>query len=106
MRANTGSGSGAGCSPSSSTRDGRGSGAVISPDGRWIAFTTWDDAAGGPIWKVRSNGGTPERLVVASRTDAGFIFYRPRLSMRVVSFEVERDEWGAAVAWSMALEEA
>lgn len=33
-----------------------------SPDGRWIAFTTWDDTVGGHIWKVRSNGGTPERL--------------------------------------------
>lgn len=33
-----------------------------SPDGRWIAFTTWDDTAGGHIWRVRSTGGNPERL--------------------------------------------
>ena len=55
---------------------------------------------------VHAVGATPERPVVASRTDGGFVFYRPRLSMRVLSFETERDEWNAAVAWSMALEEA
>lgn len=33
-----------------------------SPDGRWIAFTTWDDLEGGRLWKVRASGGTPEPL--------------------------------------------
>lgn len=33
-----------------------------SPDGRWIAFTSWDDAEGGHLWRVRVGGGTPERL--------------------------------------------
>lgn len=54
---------------------------------------------------VHADGGTPERPVVASRTDGGFVFYRPRLTMRVLSFEVDRDEWGAVVAWTMTLEE-
>ncbi|MCZ6917948.1 MAG: hypothetical protein O7I93_14325 [Gemmatimonadetes bacterium] len=34
-----------------------------SPDGQWIGFVTWDDADGGSVYKVRSNGrGDPERL--------------------------------------------
>ncbi|MEE8477619.1 MAG: hypothetical protein V3S19_04575, partial [Gemmatimonadales bacterium] len=33
-----------------------------SPDGRWIAFTSWDDLEGGSLWRVRSGGGSPERL--------------------------------------------
>ncbi len=33
-----------------------------SPDGRWIAFTTWDDTLGGHVWKVPSGGGAPQRL--------------------------------------------
>jgi Tol biopolymer transport system component len=33
-----------------------------SPDGKWIAYTTWDDAAGGHVWKVRADGGAPVRL--------------------------------------------
>ena len=33
-----------------------------SPDGRWIAFTTWDDVEGGHVWRVESDGGQPERL--------------------------------------------
>lgn len=33
-----------------------------SPDGQWIAFTTWDDGQGGHVWKMRARGGAPERL--------------------------------------------
>ncbi|MGQ0647733.1 MAG: amidohydrolase family protein [Gemmatimonadaceae bacterium] len=33
-----------------------------SPDGQWIAFTSWEDTVSGHLWKVRSSGGTPERL--------------------------------------------
>lgn len=39
------------------------------------------------------------------RTSEGFTFYRPRLTMRVVSFSVNRNEWGAVVDWSLGLEE-
>ncbi|MGH7506685.1 MAG: hypothetical protein ACRELX_13585, partial [Longimicrobiales bacterium] len=38
-----------------------------SPDGQWIAFTTWDDTLGGHVWKVPVSGGEPVRLT----TDAG-----------------------------------
>lgn len=37
-----------------------------SPDGRWIAFTTWDDLEGGHIWRVQSTGGNPQRLTQAA----------------------------------------
>ena len=33
-----------------------------SPDGRWIAFTTWHDTEGGHLWKVSARGGEPVRL--------------------------------------------
>lgn len=33
-----------------------------SPDGRWIAFTTWDDTLGGHVWKAPAAGGAPQRL--------------------------------------------
>lgn len=32
-----------------------------SPDGRWIAYVTWD-THGGQVWKVSAGGGTPVRL--------------------------------------------
>jgi hypothetical protein len=50
--------------------------------------------------------GTPERTVVDSRTEGDWTFYRPRLSMRVVGFEVELDEYQKVSAWHMDLEEA
>lgn len=40
---------------------------VWSPDGRWIAYVTWSDSAGGDIWRLRSDGsGEPERLTPTS----------------------------------------
>ena len=38
-----------------------------SPDGRYVAYVTWDDSIGGDIWRVRSDGsGDPERLTPTS----------------------------------------
>jgi Tol biopolymer transport system component len=33
-----------------------------SPDGQWIAFTSWVDSIGGHLWKIRVGGGAPEQL--------------------------------------------
>ena len=42
-------------------------GPAWSPDGRHIAYVTWNDSTGGDIWRVRADGGTaPERLTGAS----------------------------------------
>jgi imidazolonepropionase-like amidohydrolase/Tol biopolymer transport system component len=35
---------------------------VWSPDGRFVAYVTWDDSAGGAIWRVPVDGGAPQRL--------------------------------------------
>jgi Tol biopolymer transport system component/imidazolonepropionase-like amidohydrolase len=35
---------------------------VFSPDGRWIAYTTWSDSAGGQLWRVSASGGKPVLL--------------------------------------------
>lgn len=51
--------------------------------------------------------GTPERTVVSgsSYTDGDFTYYRPQLSMMVLAYNVQQDEYGAAVAWTLQLEE-
>jgi Tol biopolymer transport system component len=36
---------------------------VYSPDGKWIAYVTWSDTAGGSLWRVPSSGGKPQRLI-------------------------------------------
>ena len=37
-----------------------------SPDGRHIAYVTWNDSTGGDIWRVRADGGAePEKLTAA-----------------------------------------
>jgi len=54
-----------------------------------------------------AQGGAPQRPVVAgsSRQDGDFMFYRPRLAMRVTAFNVSTDEYGAVTSWSLSLEE-
>jgi hypothetical protein len=52
-------------------------------------------------------GGSPARPVVSgsTRTQGGFVFYRPQLQMLVTGFSTNRDEYGADVQWQMDLEE-
>jgi Tol biopolymer transport system component/imidazolonepropionase-like amidohydrolase len=35
---------------------------VISPDGNWVAYVTWNDSTGGRLWKVPLSGGSPVEL--------------------------------------------
>jgi Tol biopolymer transport system component len=54
-----------GADPRRLTPDGFGLmeyGPAWSPDGAWIAFTTWEDGVGGHVWRVPAGGGEPERL--------------------------------------------
>ncbi|MGW8177708.1 MAG: hypothetical protein ACWGQW_02770 [bacterium] len=54
-----------------------------------------------------TSGGSPAKTVVAgsSRTDGDFTFYRPELTMKVVSFNTFTDEYRASVTWVLELEE-
>lgn len=55
-----------------------------------------------------ATGGAPGRAVVPGslRVDGDYTFYRPRLTMRVVSFNVQRDEWQAQTGWTLTAEES
>lgn len=35
----------------------------------------------------------------------GFVFYRPRLTMRVTGWNIDTDEWDKAIGWTLNLEE-
>jgi hypothetical protein len=54
-----------------------------------------------------TEGGTPQRTVVSgsSYTEGAFTFYRPQLTMRVVTPQTQMDEYKASVEWHLDLEE-
>jgi hypothetical protein len=55
-----------------------------------------------------ATGGTPQRTVVSasSFTDNGFVFYRPQLSMKIISpWNIDWDEWQHQASWTLNLEE-
>lgn len=51
--------------------------------------------------------GSPGRDVVenSSRTSGDFTFYKPRLTCRVMDYNVSTDEWGRDIGWQLDLEE-
>jgi hypothetical protein len=52
-------------------------------------------------------GGTAGRPVVpgSDRIEGSYTFYRPQLVILVTSYQVERDEYGAAISWQLEGEE-
>lgn len=73
-------------------------------DGLWPGAVVTVDCVAELAFPV---GGTPQRPVVpgSQRDEAGFTFYRPRLTMMVVSYTEAVDEYGAANSWQLQLEE-
>jgi hypothetical protein len=53
------------------------------------------------------SGAEPSREMVSGseRSEEGFIFYRPVLTMLFVAFNWTKDEYGAKVGWTMTFEE-
>lgn len=74
-------------------------------DGLWPGAQVTVDCVATLSYKTA--GGSPQRTIVpdSSYTEGAFTIYRPRLIMRVVNFTEEQDEYGAAVGWSLDLEE-
>jgi Tol biopolymer transport system component len=62
-----------------------------SPDGRSIAFVTWDDTGRGHVWKAPANGGAPTRI---TRDAADYV--DPAWSPDGRSIVVARGEGAAA----------
>ena len=55
---------------------------------------------------LTAGGGPAHNYVPGSiRVEGNFTYYCPRFPMRIVQMQTERDEWEAAVSWSLSLEE-
>jgi hypothetical protein len=74
-------------------------------DGIWPGMTLTVDCVATLSYKT--GGGAPSRSVVpgSSYAQGTFTIYRPRLTMIVSNYSVQEDEYGAAVSWSLDLEE-
>jgi hypothetical protein len=54
-----------------------------------------------------TSGGTPQRTAVtgSERVEGDFTYYRPKLQMKVSTWNASTDEWQAKCNWQMDLEE-
>lgn len=73
-------------------------------DGAWRGMQVVVDAVT-PL--AHPTASSPGRAVVAgsSYVEGSFTIYRPQLTMLIVDWTIERDEWGAVTSWSLDLEE-
>lgn len=73
-------------------------------DGKWPGRTVVVDCISTLSYDV---GGTPSRPVVPGSevVEGAHVKYRPRLTMVVMDFSTNEDEYPADIAWSMDLEE-
>ena len=60
-----------------------------------------------PEIAYETSTGQPDRQEVAGsiRYEGDYTYYRPQLTMRIVNFEVNKDEYGAQVGWTLELSE-
>lgn len=58
-----------------------------------LSYKTIGSAAGRPV------------VAGSSRVDGAYTFYRPQLTMRVVSFTINHDDWQRVIGWTLTLEE-
>jgi len=74
-------------------------------DGKWPGASLVVDCI--PELSYLTAGGSPGRSVVAgsSRVDGDYTFYRPQLTMKLTSWDIQYDEWGHETGWTMDLEE-
>lgn len=72
-------------------------------DGVWPGLQLTVDCVAELSYKTV--GGSAQRTVVATRTEGAFTYYRPRLTMRVIAYTTQEDEYGRTVQWSLELEE-
>lgn len=56
-------------------------------------------------YKTTDNNPIRTAVPGSTRVEGDYTFYRPRLTMRVVSWQGQDNEWGAEVGWSLTLEE-
>lgn len=75
-------------------------------DGIWPGMTLTVDCIKELAYEDVS-GAMADRPVVegSERTEDGFVFYRPRLSMMVMDKQEARDEYRAEEGWTLELEE-
>jgi len=74
-------------------------------DGVWVGMAVAVDAHVELAYLTA--GGSPSRTPVSgsSYTEGDFTYYRPHFDMLIVELEITRQEWAAAVSWSLVLEE-
>lgn len=73
-------------------------------DGLWVGMAVTVDCM---VELAHRTGTVATRPAVAgsTRVEGDYTYYQPSLLMRVVEWSTERQEWAAAVSWTLALEE-
>jgi hypothetical protein len=75
-------------------------------DGKWPGLTVIVDCIS-ELSYTPDEGETRQRLAVpgSEHVEGAHTVYRPRLTMKIINFSQDQDEYGADISWSLDLEE-
>jgi hypothetical protein len=75
-------------------------------DGKWPGLTVIVDCIA-ELSYTPDEGETRQRLAVpgSEHVEGAHTVYRPRLTVKILNFSQDHDEYGAAIGWSVDLEE-
>ena len=75
-------------------------------DALWVGMTVIVSSLVELVYRTGA-GGSPGRTAVSgsSYVDGAYTYYRPQMTMMLVEWQVEREEWEANVPWTLVLEE-
>lgn len=74
-------------------------------DGLWPGMLLTVDCITELAYETSTGGAQRTAVPGSSRTEGEWTYYRPRLDMRVINFDLTTDEYGAQVAWNLDLAE-
>lgn len=76
------------------------------PDDLWPGDTVTVDCIIELKYETTTDGSASRTVVSGSeRTEDEYTYYRPRLTMLILDFRIDHDEYGYEIGWTLELEE-
>lgn len=74
-------------------------------DGKWPGLSVTVDCIAELSYSPFSESRQRVAVPGSEHTEGDHTVYRPRLEMKIISFNIDEDEYGAQISWSLDLEE-
>lgn len=74
-------------------------------DGKWPGLTVTVDCIAELSYTTATETRQRNAVSGSEHTEGAFTVYRPQLVMKIIGFNIDKDEYGAQIGWTLDLEE-